>query len=101
MKKLGGHLWLNADVLEGPGALLAPMDALYFVQICAETLPEAVMSLSWGSSVLSATRHYTIDMVERMITILNTEVPRPLTVAPAARLANADPEPAAPAAVTR
>lgn len=59
-KKLEGHLWLNADVLAGPGypdRFLSPIDARPFfsflvsknargfVQLCAELVPEAVLSL--------------------------------------------------------
>eukprot|EP00929_Paragymnodinium_shiwhaense_P099481 TRINITY_DN61149_c0_g1_i1.p1 TRINITY_DN61149_c0_g1~~TRINITY_DN61149_c0_g1_i1.p1 ORF type:complete len:474 (+),score=93.15 TRINITY_DN61149_c0_g1_i1:143-1564(+) len=71
-KQLGGHLWLNADVLAGPGNLLTPFDAKQFVRLCAESMPQAVLSLSWGSSVLSTTRLYTSDMVERMIELCMT-----------------------------
>lgn len=76
-RKLRGHLWLNADIFAGPGALISPMDAQQFVKLCAELLPEAVLSLSWGSSVLSATRLYTHDMVDRMIELcMSPIVPR-------------------------
>lgn len=73
-KRLEGHLWLNADVFAGPGALMSPMDARDFVTLCAETLPEAVLSLSWGSSLLSATRAYTPDMVGRMVELCMTPI---------------------------
>jgi hypothetical protein len=73
-KELGGHLWLNADVFAGPGALMSPMNAKQFVRLCAETIPEAVLSLSWGSSSLSATRIYTDDMVEGMIELCMTPI---------------------------
>jgi hypothetical protein len=66
-RRLGGHLWLNADVLAGPGALMSPLNAKEFVRLCAEQLPEAVLSLSWGASVISTTRLYTNEMVDRMI----------------------------------
>lgn len=66
-KKLGGHLWLNADIFAGPGALMSPLDAKVFTGLCAEALPEAVLSLSWGSSVMSTTRMYTDDMVVKML----------------------------------
>mmetsp|Transcript_9445 Transcript_9445/g.21106 ORF Transcript_9445/g.21106 Transcript_9445/m.21106 type:complete len:606 (-) Transcript_9445:68-1885(-) len=76
-RHLGGHLWLNADVFQGPGGLMTPFDAKAFVKACAEGLPEAVMSLSWGSSVLSTTRLYTHEMVECMIELcMNPTVPR-------------------------
>jgi len=67
VERLKGHLWLNADVFAGPGALITPLDAWQFVRLCAENLPEAVLSLGWGSTVLSATRKYTTEMINRMI----------------------------------
>lgn len=66
-EKLGGHLWLNADVFAGPGALITPLDAWKFVRLCAENLPEAVLSLGWGSTLLSTTRRYTHEMIDSMI----------------------------------
>lgn len=78
-RKLGGHLWLNADIFAGPGALISPMDAKEFVRLCAEKVPEAVLSLSWGSSIISASRAYTPDMVSQMIELcMSPIVPRPL-----------------------
>jgi hypothetical protein len=78
-KKLGGHLWLNADVFVGPGALLTPFDAKQFVRLCAENLPEAVLSLSWGSSMLSTMSSYSTEMVDSMIELCMTPiVPRQL-----------------------
>lgn len=73
-RRLDGHLWLNADVFAGPGALMSPMDARDFVTLCAEALPEAVLSLSWGSSFISATRAYTPDMVGRMVELCMTPI---------------------------
>jgi len=70
--RLGGHVWLNADVIAGPGALMSPIDARRFVRTCSEILPEAVLSLSWGSSMLSTSRQYTEEMVECMVEICMT-----------------------------
>ncbi|CAJ1389775.1 unnamed protein product [Effrenium voratum] len=85
-RKLGGHLWLNADVFAGPGypeRFLSPIDARRFVQLCAERVPDAVLSLSWGSSSLSTSRSYTADMVNRMIELcMSPIVPRALEVSP-------------------
>jgi hypothetical protein len=78
-KKLKGHLWLNADVFAGPGALLTPFDAKQFVRLCAENLPEAVLSLSWGASLLSTMKSYSEEMVDLMIELCMTPiVPRAL-----------------------
>mmetsp|Transcript_14625 Transcript_14625/g.28798 ORF Transcript_14625/g.28798 Transcript_14625/m.28798 type:complete len:537 (-) Transcript_14625:16-1626(-) len=67
VERLKGHLWLNADVFAGPGSLITPLDAWKFVCLCAENLPDAVLSLGWGSTVLSTTRKYTTEMINRMI----------------------------------
>lgn len=67
VNKLKGHLWLNADVVAGPGALMTPLDAQNFVRLCAEKLPDAVLSLGFGSTFLSTTRQYTHDMIDQMI----------------------------------
>jgi len=75
--KLDGHLWLNADVFAGPGNLMSPFDAKKFVKLCAEGCPEAVLSLSWGSSVISTTRLYTREMVDSMVGLcMSPMVPR-------------------------
>merc|ERR1712137_499093 len=66
-RRLCGHLWLNADVLVGPGALLQPLDSEQFVLLCASILPTAVLSLSWGSSVLSTNASFSDDTVENMV----------------------------------
>lgn len=80
--KLHGHLWLNADIFAGPGypdSFLSPMDALEFVRLCAELVPDAVLSLSWGSSFISTSRRYTDEMVDRMIELcMSPMVPSPL-----------------------
>jgi len=75
VNRLGGHVWLNADVLAGPGALLDPIDPGRFVALCAEILPEAVLSMSWGASPLSAVRAYTQEMVNRMVDVCMTPGP--------------------------
>mmetsp|Transcript_48198 Transcript_48198/g.108356 ORF Transcript_48198/g.108356 Transcript_48198/m.108356 type:complete len:527 (+) Transcript_48198:90-1670(+) len=83
VNQLRGHLWLNADVFQGPGGMLQPFDAKAFVRLCAEHLPEAVISLSWGSSVLSTTRLYTHEMVECMIELcMLPSVPRAIRLSP-------------------
>lgn len=65
VERLSGHLWLNADILAGPGAFLTPMSE-EFVRLCANALPGSVLSLSWGSSLFSASRVFSEDTVEKM-----------------------------------
>mmetsp|Transcript_47590 Transcript_47590/g.101845 ORF Transcript_47590/g.101845 Transcript_47590/m.101845 type:complete len:628 (+) Transcript_47590:217-2100(+) len=75
-ERLQGHLWLNADILIGPGAMMTPLDAQKFVRLCAEQLPEAVLSLGWGTTFLSTTRSYTSEMIDRMIELCMTPLVR-------------------------
>lgn len=81
-RRLGGHLWLNADIFAGPGypdSFMSPLDAFEFVRLCAELVPDAVLSLSWGSSFISTSRRYTDEMVDRMIELcMSPMVPSPL-----------------------
>jgi len=76
-QRLGGHLWLNADVFAGPGALVSPLDAQKFVRLCAESIPQAVLSLGWGSTILSTTRTYTHEMIDRMIELCMYPIVKP------------------------
>lgn len=40
-------LWLNADVLAGPGCAKSRFDPDLFVRTCVEKIPDAVLSLGW------------------------------------------------------
>mmetsp|Transcript_29417 Transcript_29417/g.94287 ORF Transcript_29417/g.94287 Transcript_29417/m.94287 type:complete len:561 (+) Transcript_29417:92-1774(+) len=87
--KLDGHLWLNADVCNGPGTLVTPLDAQKFVRLCAEEIPEAVLSLGWGATTLTTESQYTHEMIDRMIELCMCPiVKRPLPCR--------DPSPGAP-----
>eukprot|EP00928_Gymnodinium_smaydae_P013880 TRINITY_DN15034_c0_g1_i1.p1 TRINITY_DN15034_c0_g1~~TRINITY_DN15034_c0_g1_i1.p1 ORF type:complete len:443 (+),score=90.37 TRINITY_DN15034_c0_g1_i1:88-1416(+) len=72
-ENMEGHVWLNADIFAGPGALSRPLNAERFVALCADRLPEAVLSLSWGTSAISfGLREYTCEMVDKMISLCTT-----------------------------
>jgi len=43
-------LWLNANVLRGPGDSKAPVDADRFLSLCREHLPRATLSLGWTTT---------------------------------------------------
>lgn len=74
---LDGYSWLNADVFAGPGNLMSPFEAKEFVKLCAKGLPEAVLSLSWGSCMISATRLYRHEMVDSIVSLfMSPMVPR-------------------------
>ena len=64
-------LWLNADILKGPGANSGsnpPVDAEDFITRCTNTYPNATLSLGWTTDWYAgiASTGYTQDMVEEM-----------------------------------
>lgn len=68
------HVFLNADVLVGPGMTndaAAPIDVLEFIKAC-EALPDATLSLGWTTSWSPFDSvKYEHDHVDEMIKILN------------------------------
>ncbi|KAH9378157.1 hypothetical protein HPB48_007095 [Haemaphysalis longicornis] len=55
-------LWLNADIVEGPGG--APnVDAQHFLQLCTSRFPQATLSLGWTTRPMAS---YTWQHVEAM-----------------------------------
>eukprot|EP00811_Abedinium_folium_P030890 NODE_4983_length_1823_cov_18.758844.p1 GENE.NODE_4983_length_1823_cov_18.758844~~NODE_4983_length_1823_cov_18.758844.p1 ORF type:complete len:424 (+),score=92.31 NODE_4983_length_1823_cov_18.758844:202-1473(+) len=73
-QRVKGHLWLNADVFAGPGMFIAPLDGKAFVRNCADVLPDAVLSLSWGSTWLTSARTLTDTMVNDMLELCMTPI---------------------------
>eukprot|EP00397_Hematodinium_sp_SG-2012_P012077 GEMP01012236.1.p1 GENE.GEMP01012236.1~~GEMP01012236.1.p1 ORF type:complete len:444 (+),score=100.56 GEMP01012236.1:79-1410(+) len=65
-------LWLNADVLAGPGVLygVSVIPGVSFVKHCA-ALPAAVVSLSWKATEYSMVHSsYSTEMVDGMLQLL-------------------------------
>lgn len=50
-KKARVPVWLNADVLQGPGGAEPTVDARDFVRLCTTVLPWAVLSLGWTTKL--------------------------------------------------
>lgn len=45
--QLQGPVWINADVLPGPGGKATPLDPLVFLQEVAQRSENDVLSLGW------------------------------------------------------
>lgn len=65
----GQGVWLNADVLPGPGVDDALFDADHFVRTCCERLPQAVLSLGWRVD-LGVGGPYTCKHVDDMLALV-------------------------------
>lgn len=65
----GQGLWLNADVLPGPGVDDALFDADDFVKTCCERLPQGVLSLGWRVD-LGVGGPYTCKHVDDMLALV-------------------------------
>lgn len=64
-------LWLNADILKGPGSDSTsnpPVDADSFINICTNTYPNATLSLGWTTKWYEgiSSDGYTQDMMKAM-----------------------------------
>jgi (2Fe-2S) ferredoxin len=54
-------VWLNADVLPGPGSALVAVAAQPFLASCAELYPEGVLSLGWRTHLAYGARYTNAD----------------------------------------
>eukprot|EP00400_MALV-I_sp_L67-5_P000993 gene993-531_t len=63
------HLWINADILEGPAGinLVNPLDSEKFLTLCAKHSPHAVLSLGWTHGIPGAKTQYSRKMIDNMI----------------------------------
>jgi len=59
------QVWLNADVLQGPGGSPSLFVAQKFIATCMKEFPYAVLSLGWTTGATGT--GYTREMVEEMI----------------------------------
>ena len=53
-----GELWLNADILQGPGGAPPLFDPETFISTCTAAQPEAKLSLGWTTGFLFNPRGY-------------------------------------------
>lgn len=84
----GVPVWLNADVLRGPGggaaSGTAPFDPNGFVRTCQEEYPEALLSLGWTTGPWTVTPGYSTSMVDAMIALCDRHALEHTTFAVAA-----------------
>lgn len=62
-------LWLNADILRGPGGGESPFDAHHFVQTCYEAFPRSVLSIGWTTGPFGP-RRYLPEHIDAMARVL-------------------------------
>eukprot|EP00092_Neocalanus_flemingeri_P002353 GFUD01002518.1.p1 GENE.GFUD01002518.1~~GFUD01002518.1.p1 ORF type:complete len:316 (-),score=64.31 GFUD01002518.1:46-945(-) len=60
-------VWLNADILQGPGGSSTPVDADQFLNLCTEYFPEATLSIGYTTS---AEGKYTAANMNEMFNLL-------------------------------
>jgi hypothetical protein len=91
---VGQHVWLNADILPGPGYDGSPLDAQKFLGMCIDFCPDCHLSLGWKVSVLD--RHpYDSEHMETMSSMLTAHNLTGVVFAACARLVSYDPSPLA------
>ncbi|XP_048847616.1 protein FAM151B-like isoform X1 [Brienomyrus brachyistius] len=72
LEEVRGHLlgpvWINADILSGPGGKATPLDPVSFLQAVSQGLPGDVLSLGWttGWSPNINNPGYSWEMVQEM-----------------------------------
>uniref|UniRef100_A0A4W4GI86 Menorin-like domain-containing protein n=1 Tax=Electrophorus electricus TaxID=8005 RepID=A0A4W4GI86_ELEEL len=78
--QLKGPVWINADVLPGPGGRATPLDAQTFLQAVAQVAQEDVLSLGWTTGWSQDTDNpgYNWEMVQQMETVCRP-LERPVT----------------------
>jgi len=69
MKERRQGLWLNADILAGPGCASSKFDADVFIRKCLEAVPEGVLSLGWRVD-LGVGGPYSAAQVDDMLDLL-------------------------------
>jgi len=77
LKRFSFPVWLNADVLTGPGGPPSEFDGPQFVEVCQRMMPEAVLSLGWttGYPTTPADQEgYSDSMVDAMLALCNGHV---------------------------
>ncbi|XP_071519735.1 protein FAM151B isoform X2 [Panulirus ornatus] len=84
MDSINFPLWLNADILKGPVENDdEPVDANQFLTWCAESFPQATLSVGWKTKFTSADDSagaYTEEMVKEMLGTLEANgIAQPVT----------------------
>eukprot|EP00043_Microstomoeca_roanoka_P019601 m.223677 g.223677 ORF g.223677 m.223677 type:complete len:270 (-) comp17026_c9_seq4:3418-4227(-) len=73
------EIWLNADILQGPGGRIPLFDPDDFIVKCKDY---GTLSLGWTTSMYTRTFGYTLDMAEQMLQLCRKHaIARPPTFA--------------------
>ncbi|CAI9615673.1 unnamed protein product [Staurois parvus] len=67
-------IWINADILTGPGGIAKPVDAREFLQTVSLFFPDVTLSLGWTTGWLPGQKNegYSWEMAREMAEICNT-----------------------------
>ncbi len=63
-------IFLNADVLKGPGGDPSSFDPRWFVRICSKYFPGSILSIGWKTKCVGEDR-YTMANVSEMLSLLS------------------------------
>lgn len=69
----GLDIWINADIVAGPGGLMVPITPARFFEE-ASKVPNSVLSLGWTSGVNVLGNAFTDEMVDDMIAVLDVAI---------------------------
>jgi len=66
---LENPIFLNADILQGPGGWISKFEPIKFIGLCKKHYPKGILSLGWTTGYLPDLK-YTKDMVYQMLGII-------------------------------
>ena len=61
-------IFLNADILEGPGGPASRFEAEAFIAVCNRLCPEGILSVGWTTGHVEGGR-YSEEMIDRMLKV--------------------------------
>lgn len=85
--RLHQHVWINADILAGPGGgegedMQPKFDAVKFMELLtaqSSMMKSTTLSIGWTTSLTDIHAPYTLDMINEMLTLLRPYPERSIT----------------------
>ena len=66
---LKNPIFLNADILQGPGGQIPKFESIEFIELCKKYYPKGALSIGWTTEYLP-NKKYTKDMIYKMLEIV-------------------------------
>lgn len=66
---LKNPIFLNADILQGPGGRIPKFETIEFIELCKKYYPKGTLSIGWTTEYLQNAK-YTKDMIYQMLEIV-------------------------------